>query len=82
MRTEAIVESFEASLREAFQQLQGGANAIPWWERKSLAQGMTESFVVGTASESPTHAMHRDRCERRWFGAMQNILGNCCWMFR
>jgi len=47
MRTEAIVESFEASLREAFQQLQGGANAIPWWERKSLAQGMTESFVVG-----------------------------------
>ena len=44
MRTEAIVESFEASLREAFQQLQGGANAIPWWERKSLAQGMTESF--------------------------------------
>ncbi|MFM7926871.1 MAG: hypothetical protein ACKO9Q_04090, partial [Pirellula sp.] len=52
MRTEAIVESFEASLREAFQQLQGGANAIPWWERKSLAQGMTESFVVGTASET------------------------------
>ena len=52
MRTEAIVESFEASLREAFQQLQGGADAIPWWERKSLAQGMTESFVVGTASET------------------------------
>jgi len=52
MRTEAIVESSEASLREAFQQLQGGSNAIPWWERRNLAQSMSESFVVGTASET------------------------------
>ena len=52
MRTEATVESSEASLREAFQQLQGGSNAIPWWERRNLAQSMSESFVVGTASET------------------------------
>ena len=64
MRTEAIVESFEASLREAFQQLQGGANAIPWWERKNLAQGMTESFVVGTASETAFLLVAYDRGHR------------------
>jgi signal transduction histidine kinase len=52
MRTEATVESSEASLREAFQQLQAGSNAIPWWERRNLAQSMSESFVVGTASET------------------------------
>ena len=45
MRTEATVESSEASLREAFQQLQGGSNATayakPSWPRNSYRSNKT-----------------------------------------
>jgi signal transduction histidine kinase len=66
MRTETIVESSEASLREAYQQLQGGANAIPWWERRDLAQGLSEGFVVGTASETAFLLLERLAQDPKW----------------
>jgi len=70
------VDVTDATFREALEQLQGGASALPWTQRRELGQALGEALAAGTATDAALALVHQLAADPKWEvrGAVADLL--------
>ena len=70
------VDVSDSTFRDALSQLQGGANAFPWSQRRELGQALGEALAAGTATDAALALAHQLAADPKWEvrGAVADLL--------
>jgi len=60
------VEANDTTFRDALSRLQGGANAIPWSERRDLGRALGDALTAGTATDAALALAHQLAGDPKW----------------
>jgi signal transduction histidine kinase len=59
-------EVTDSTFREALSRLQGGADALPWNDRRELGRALGEALAAGTATDAALALTHQLAADPKW----------------
>lgn len=74
--TNMTVDVSDSTFRDALSQLQGGANTLPWSQRRELGHALGEALAAGTATDAALALAHQLAADPKWEvrGAVADLL--------